>query len=159
LEPRERERTGIKSLKVGYNKVFGYYIEISHANRTRVPEDYERRQTLTNGERYVTAELKRYEALVLHAQEQIEALESRLYEELLGELASYQERLRRTAQAVAQADVWLALAAVAALHGYVRPELSEGTELAIHGGRHPIVEASLDGNAFIPNDASFGAAA
>src|SRR5262249_10994521 len=101
------------------------------------------------------AELKQYESLVLHAQEQIEALEDRLYAELLGELAGYQEQLRTTALAVAQVDVWLALAEVALLRGYVRPELSEGRGLVMRGGRHPIVEVSLDGEAFIPNDADF----
>jgi len=155
LEPRERERTGIKSLKVGYNKVFGYYIEVSHANRARVPDDYQRRQTLTNGERYVTEDLKRFESLVLHAEEQIEALERRLYIRLLDDLARHGPRLQRTAAALAQLDVWLALAETAMRYGYVRPELCDTTELDIRGGRHPIVERRLDGAQFTANGLSF----
>jgi DNA mismatch repair protein MutS len=152
LEAIERERTGIKSLKVGYNKVFGYYLEVSNANRARVPPEYERRQTLVNGERYVTVELKERESLVTHAEEQIADLETRLYREVLREIAAHQARLRATAQAVAQADVWLALALVARARGYVRPELSDATDLHIVAGRHPIIESALDGVEFIAND-------
>jgi len=152
LEGVERERTGIKSLRVGYNKVFGYYIEVSRPNLARVPSEYQRRQTLTNGERFVTAELKEHEALVLHAEEQIEVLEASLYAEFLSELAAHQARLRTTAAALAQADVYLALAEVAVARGYVRPKLADDTTLEIAGGRHPVVEATLDGAEFIPND-------
>jgi DNA mismatch repair protein MutS len=155
LEPRERERTGIKSLRVGYNKVFGYYLEVSHANRGRVPPDYERRQTLTNGERYVTPALKQYEERVLHAEEQIAALESTLYAGLLDELARHQGRLRATAAAVARVDATLSLAEVAAARGYVRPELTDTTELRITAGRHPMLEVALDGREFMPNDLRF----
>jgi DNA mismatch repair protein MutS len=155
LEPRERERTGIKSLRVGYNKVFGYYLEISHANRGRVPPDYERRQTLTNGERYVTPELKQYEERVLHAEEQIAALESTLYAGLLDELARHQGGLRATAAAVARVDATLSLAEVAAARGYVRPKLTDTTELLITAGRHPMLEVALDGREFMPNDVRF----
>ncbi len=151
LEATERERTGIKSLKVGFNKVFGYYLEVSNAQLSRVPVEYRRRQTLVNGERYVTGELKDREALVMHAEEQISDLDARLYREVLEKIALHQARLRATAAAVAQVDVWLALAQVAIARDYVRPELSDATDLRIEGGRHPIIEASLDGVEFIPN--------
>ncbi len=152
LEGLERERTGIKSLRVGFNKVFGYYIEVSRPNLARVPSEYQRRQTLTTAERFVTAELKEHEALVLHAEEQIAAMEASLYAELLRELGAHQSRLRTTAAALAQADVYLALAEVAVARGYTRPELADDTALEIEGGRHPVVEATLDGAEFIPND-------
>jgi DNA mismatch repair protein MutS len=155
LEGVERERTGIRSLRVGFNKVFGYYIEVSRPNLARVPADYQRRQTLATGERFVTAELKEHEALVLHAEEQIGALEKTLYAALLVELAEHQSRLRTTATALAQADVYLALAEVAHVRGYIRPELSDDSELRIEGGRHPVVEATLDGAEFIANDTAF----
>ncbi|HZC76983.1 MAG TPA: DNA mismatch repair protein MutS, partial [Ktedonobacterales bacterium] len=152
LEGSERERTGIKSLKVSYNKVFGYSIEVTRPNLERVPADYQRRQTLAHGERFVTAALKEHEALVLHAEEQIAALERTLYLDVLARFAEQQPRLRATAAACAQADVWLALATVAAIRGYVRPALTDGTELEIAGGRHAILETTLDGEEFIPND-------
>ena len=152
LEAVERERTGIKSLKVGYNQVFGYYLEVTRSWLERVPLDYQRRQTIAGGERYVTAELREKEAQVLSAQERIAALERTLYTALLAELAADQRRLRATAAALAQADVWLALAVVARGRCYVRPELSDSTVLEIRGGRHPIVEAALDGAEFVPND-------
>ena len=157
LESIERERTGIRSLKVGFNKVFGYYLEVSHANTSKIPEHYQRRQTLANGERYVTAELKEQEALVLHAEEQIDALEKDLYAAILRDLTSYYERLRRTAEAIAQLDVWLSLAEIAITRDYTRPELTDSTELLIQGGRHSIVETALDGTEFIANDTSLDA--
>ncbi|HEX6797266.1 MAG TPA: DNA mismatch repair protein MutS [Ktedonobacterales bacterium] len=152
LEAVERERTGIKSLKVGYNQVFGYYLEVTKSWLARVPDDYQRRQTIAGGERYVTAELKENEARVLAAQERIAALERTLYDALLADLAAHQRRLRATAGALAQADVGCSLALVARSRGYVRPELTDTTELEIRGGRHPIVEAALDGAEFVPND-------
>ena len=152
LETTERERTGIRSLKVGYNKVFGYYIEVSRPNLERVPPDYIRKQTVAGGERYVTAELKEREALVLHAEERIAAREATLYTEVLARLATHQARLRQTAEALAQADVLLALAEVALARGYTRPEFEDSTALEIVEGRHPIVEHTLDGAAFIAND-------
>lgn len=152
LEAAERERTGIRSLKVGYNKVFGYYIEVTHTHTAKVPAHYQRRQTLTHGERYMTAELKEHEALVLHAEEQIEALERTLYIAVLQKLAGYHSRLMSTAGALAQLDVWLALAEVAIVRNYTRPEISDSTELFITQGRHPVVEANLDGEQFMPND-------
>jgi DNA mismatch repair protein MutS len=152
LEATERERSGIRSLKVGYNKVFGYYIEVSRPNLERVPPDYIRKQTIAGGERYVTADLKEREALVLHAEERIAAREATLYADVLARLATHQARPRRTAEALAQADVLLALAEVALARGYTRPELDDSTTLEIVGGRHPIVEHTLDGEAFIAND-------
>ncbi len=156
LEAVERERTGIKSLKVGYNQVFGYYLEVSKSWLARVPADYQRRQTIAGGERYITAELKEHEARVLAAEERIATLERTLYAALLAELAAYQRQMRATAAALAQADVWLSLAIVARSRGYVRPVLTEGAELLIRGGRHPIVEAALDGAEFVPNDTALG---
>ena len=154
LEAKERQRTGIKSLKVGFNKVFGYYLEVSRANLDRVPDDYQRRQSLVHAERYVTAELKEQEAIVLHGEEQIEAVERDLYAGVLNHLAAYQPRLRQTAAALAQADVWLSLATVALARGYVRPEITDGDTLEITAGRHPIVESTLDGAEFTDNDLS-----
>ncbi|HEX8727185.1 MAG TPA: DNA mismatch repair protein MutS, partial [Ktedonobacterales bacterium] len=153
LEGDERERTGIKSLKVGFNKVFGYYIEVTAPNLSRVPPDYQRRQTIANGERYVTPELKEHEALVLHASEQIEALERTLYSDVLRALSEAAVPMRRTAAALAQADVWLALAEVAHARNYVQPTLCDDACLQIVGGRHPVVELASDGGEFIANDA------
>src|SRR5690348_8479423 len=152
LEATERERSGIRSLKVGYNKVFGYYIEVSRPNLERVPPEYIRKQTIAGGERYVTADLKEREALVLHAEERIATREATLYTDVLARLAAHQARLRRTAEALAQADVLLALAEVALARGYARPELEDSTALEIVEGRHPIVEHTLDGETFIAND-------
>jgi DNA mismatch repair protein MutS len=152
LERQERERTGIKSLKVGYNKVFGYYIEVSHANVGLVPPDYIRKQTLVGAERYITPELKEKEALILSAQEQQVALETRLFRALCQQLAAHRERVVATAQAVAELDVLAALADVAVARRYVRPELDEGATIHIVGGRHPVVEVTLDGAGFVPND-------
>jgi DNA mismatch repair protein MutS len=152
LEQGERARTGIRSLRVGYNKVFGYYIEVSKPNLSRVPDNYQRRQTLANGERYITVELREREGVVLNAEEKIAALERDLYLAALREVAGCQARLRGTATALSQLDVWLALAEIAVARGYTRPELSDDTTLEIRDGRHPIVEATLDGIAFTPND-------
>ncbi|HEY7341923.1 MAG TPA: DNA mismatch repair protein MutS [Ktedonobacterales bacterium] len=152
LETDERERTGIKSLKVGFNKVFGYYIEVTTPNLSRVPDDYQRRQTISTGERYVTPELKAHEAQVLHASEQIEALERTLYAEVLQSLAGSATPMRRTAAALAQVDMWLALAEVALARNYVRPALSDDACLEIVGGRHPVVESATEGGSFIAND-------
>jgi DNA mismatch repair protein MutS len=158
LEISERERTGIKSLKVGFNSVFGYYIEVSRPNLSRVPADYQRRQTLSTGERFVTAELKEHEALVLHTEERIEALERDLYGQVLHDLSAHQARVRATAQALAQADVWLGLAEIAVARHYTRPELCDEPILEIAEGRHPIVEATLENAEFIPNDIQIDAA-
>ncbi len=144
LEGVERRRTGIKSLKVGYNKVFGYYIQVSNAYRGEVPAEYVRRQTLTEGERYITPELKEYETRVLTAQERIAELERDLYARVLREIASYHRRLQRSAEALAQLDVLLGFADLAVQRRYARPELDERGELEIVAGRHPVVEAALE---------------
>ncbi|HVO44039.1 MAG TPA: DNA mismatch repair protein MutS [Aggregatilineales bacterium] len=155
LESAERERTGIKSLKVGFNKVFGYYIEVSHANTIKVPADYIRKQTLVNAERYITPELKEYEATVLNAEERMIDLETRLFKELCEQIAACGERLIRTARAVAYLDVFTAMAEVAAHEGYCRPELTTDDVLTIQDGRHPVVEKLLEGERYVPNDAHF----
>lgn len=160
LEPTERRRTGIATLKVGYNKVFGYYIEITNAHRDKIPEDYIRKQTLVNAERYITPELKEYETLVLNAEEQILAIERRLFEELCAELGTHARRLLQTARAVAHLDVFLSLADVAVREGYVRPLLTEDDVLEIRSGRHPVVEKLLPGGVrYVPNDTRFDAQA
>ena len=153
LERRERERTGIKSLKVGYNRVFGYYIEISNANKGAVPEDYQRKQTLVGGERYTTPELQEHEYKVLHAQEQQQEMEQTLLRQVCAQVAAYGERIGETAAAVANIDVYVALAEVAASYGYVRPVVDDSDEVAIRDGRHPVVERMLPVGTFVPNDA------
>jgi DNA mismatch repair protein MutS len=158
LEPAERGRTGIKSLKVGYNKVFGYYIEISNANVSLAPPEYIRKQTLVNAERFITPELKEAEARILQAEERISALERSLFAELLVTIASHADRLFTSAAGLAALDVYRALADVASHHGYVRPELSDGDGLEISGGRHPVVEVTLENEGFIPNDCALDCA-
>jgi DNA mismatch repair protein MutS len=152
LQQRERERTGITSLKVGFNQVFGYYIEVTRANVERVPADYERRQTLANGERYVTPELKEWEAKVLGAEERIGTLEALLFGEVRRQVAAQVGRLQATAQAVASLDVLAGLAQLAERRGYVRPDVHTGYALEIRGGRHPVVETMMPREEFIPND-------
>jgi DNA mismatch repair protein MutS len=152
LEARERQRTGIKSLKVGFNKVFGYYIEITHANTNLVPADYMRKQTLTSAERYITPELKEHEARILSATDRIEEVERSVYSDLLRQIGIYYPELISTASSIAKIDVLLSLAEVAAHQRYVRPQLEQGQRLEIVGGRHPVVEYMLDGDVFIPND-------
>ncbi len=152
LEPRERTRTGIKTLKVGFNKVFGYYIEVSNPNLKLVPPDYMRKQTLVNGERFITPELKEHESRILSAEERIEELERSIYADVLRQLSVYYPQFMATAEAVARVDVLLSMAEVAAHQGYTRPVLQQGRGLDIGGGRHPVVEYALDGDVFIPND-------
>jgi DNA mismatch repair protein MutS len=152
LQARERERTGIPSLKVGFNKVFGYYLEITRANAARVPEDYERRQTLANAERYVTPELKEWESKALDAEDRIHALEARLFAELRRTVAAHMQRLQATAQRIALIDVLSALAQLAERNGYTRPEVHTGYTLDIREGRHPVVERMMPREEFIPND-------
>jgi DNA mismatch repair protein MutS len=155
LEAAERERTGIKSLKVGYNKVFGYYIEISRSAAARAPEEYIRKQTLVNGERFITPEMKEYETLVLNAEENIHEIELRLFKEVCAELAKSAPRLLQTARNLAELDVLACLAEVAAHSGYVRPEITAELHLDIRAGRHPVVERSLTRDRYVPNDAIF----
>ncbi|HFQ92391.1 MAG TPA: DNA mismatch repair protein MutS, partial [Anaerolineae bacterium] len=152
LEPRERERTGINTLKVGFNKVFGYYIEITRANSHLAPDDYIRKQTLTNAERYITPELKEYEALILNAEERILQIERRVFTEVRQQVAQYAPRLLETARILARLDVAAGLAETAANLNYARPSLAEDNTLEIRNGRHPVVEQSLQLERFVPND-------
>jgi DNA mismatch repair protein MutS len=152
LQVRERERTGIPSLKVGFNRVFGYYLEVTKANQDRVPDDYVRKQTLTGAERYFTPELKQWEEKVTGAEDRILSLETELFQELRRQVAAQVERLQEAGRRVARLDVLAALAHVAELRGYVRPELHTGFELEIRAGRHPVVETMMPREEFIPND-------
>ncbi len=152
LQRSEREHTGIESLKIGYNKVFGYYIEVTRSNLARVPDRYIRKQTLTNAERYVTPELKEWEEKILDAETGISTVESRLFGDLRESLGSATGRLQDTAERVAELDVHAALADVAERSGYVQPEMSAGFGLEIQAGRHPVVEQMIAREDFIPND-------
>ena len=152
LEQRERERTSIKGLKVGYNQVFGYYIEVTKSNIDKVPEDYIRRQTLTNAERYIIPELKEYESLVLNARERLEEAERDVYHRVCAQLAESAGAISRTAAAIARLDVFSGLADAAVENGYVRPKLDEGNAIRIKDGRHPVVERVLQTGAYVPND-------
>jgi DNA mismatch repair protein MutS len=152
LQEVERQRTGIQSLKVSYNKVFGYYIEISNANAKLVPEDYERRQTLVNAERYVTTELKEYEALVLNAEERQLDLEQRIFAGVQQQVAAASDRLLGLARALAHLDAFISFAEVAVRRRYVRPVLTAEREIHIERGRHPVVELALKDEPYIPND-------
>ncbi len=152
LQARERERTGIASLKVGFNRVFGYYIEVTHTHRERIPSDYERRQTLTGAERYVTPELKQYEAKVLGAEERIAAREAAVVDQLRRAVGAEIGRVQASAAALAQLDVWAGLADVAERERYVRPEVRADFTLQLEGSRHPVVERMMAREAFIPND-------
>ena len=155
LEARERIRTGIESLKVGYNSVFGYYIEVTKPNLHKVPKDYIRKQTLVNAERFITPELKEYESKVLHAEDRIKDLEYKLYNELRKEVAKYTTLIQEVAQKLAELDVLASLAYVARKYNYVRPEFHEADRIEIIGGRHPVVEHQLKEGEFVPNDLMF----
>lgn len=152
LEVKEQDRTGIKSLRVGYNQVFGYYIEVAKSYAGKVPEDYHRKQTLTTGERYITPKLKEYESVVTTAQERLNDLERQAFHRMCAVVGEAGSRLLATARTLAEIDVYLALAEAAARGRYVRPQLYDDTRLQIKGGRHPMVEQGLD-EPFIPNDA------
>lgn len=152
LEKAERERSGIRTLKVGYNKVFGYYIEITTPNVPQAPKDYIRKQTLSNAERYITPELKEYESLILNAEERLVEVETTLFRALCGEISQYAPRLFALAQRLAELDVYSALAEVAIRQRYVRPELVAESVIEIRGGRHPVVENRLRDEPFVPND-------
>jgi DNA mismatch repair protein MutS len=156
LEGRERERTGIRSLKVGFNKVFGYYIEVTRPNLGLVPAEYARKQTVANGERYVTAPLKDAEARILAADEEIAFREREALTRLAALVTAEAGRLVATARTLAELDALLALAEVAARHQWTAPEVDESDALEIVGGRHPVVEAHLGGEPFIPNDCHLG---
>ena len=155
LEAVERERTGLKTLKVGYNKVFGYYIEISRGAAEKAPSHYIRKQTLVNAERFITPEMKEYETLVLNAEERIREIELRLFKEGCATIGKSAHRLLQIARSLAVLDVLSAMAETAALGGYVRPEVDAGNEIEIRAGRHPVVEQALNGKRFVPNDIIF----
>lgn len=152
LERQERERTKIKSLKVGYNSVFGYYLEVSKPNLHLVPPDYIRKQTLANAERFFTAELKEYESVILNGRERSAELEILLFRQVCQQVAGSGEGILSASRALAEVDVFLSMAEVAIRYRYVRPELNTGNAIAIRGGRHPVVERSQGVDAFIPND-------
>ena len=143
---------GIKSLKVGYNQVFGYYLEVTKANLALVPADYIRKQTLANAERYITPELKKYEELILGAEEKRAALEYQLFLDLRGQVLAQLPELKRLAKILAVLDVYAALAETAVENHYVRPEIDEGKKILIREGRHPVVERVLPPGQFVPND-------
>jgi len=152
LEARERARTGIRSLKVGYNKVFGYYIEVTKPNVHLVPPDYVRKQTLVGAERFFTLELKEHESVVAHAEERIRELEASLFRQLCGRIAERHAEILRTARALGELDVVATLADVAAAYGYVRPQVVSESRIVIRGGRHPVVERTTPTGRFVPND-------
>jgi DNA mismatch repair protein MutS len=153
LEQKERERTGIKSLKIGYNKVFGYYIEVTRSNLAALPENrYERKQTLANAERFVTPELKEKEALILEAEEKMVDIEYELFMQLRARISEQVGRLQSLAETVAAIDVFQSLATVSAANRYNMPELTDGYELVVEEGRHPVVEAIMDDSPFVAND-------
>ncbi len=159
LEARLRQETGIPKLKIGYNHVFGYFIEVSNSYKSMVPETYIRKQTLTSGERYITQELKELESKILGAHERLITLEHRLFSELLESISAQLDRIQRTANAVAQLDVLTALAQVAAENNYCRPIVDDSDELTITEGRHPVVEQMLKGSLFVPNDTTLNCGA
>jgi len=154
LEQQERARTGIRNLKVGYNKVFGYYLEVTTANAGRVPPEYIRKQTLVNAERYITPDLKEYEALILNAQEHTLEIERRIYEQVLQQIAAASSRLLGAAASLAEVDATAALAEVALMHRYARPDLALDGKIWVGAGRHPVVEMTQHEEPFVPNDVS-----
>ena len=156
LEAREKEKTGIRTLKVGYNKVFGYYIEVSNSFKDQVPDDYIRKQTLVNGERYITQELKELENSILTASDRIVALEYELFQALRQEVSAAAGRIQQSAAAVAELDALVSLAVVAVRNNYCRPEVDESGVLEIREGRHPVVEQVLKDSLFVPNDTFMG---
>jgi DNA mismatch repair protein MutS len=157
LQKQERERTGIKNLRVGFNKVFGYYLEVTKANLSQVPDEYIRKQTLVNSERFVTPELKEKESLILTAEDKMNALEYELFSEIRERVSSHSVQIRRTAEACAELDCLVSLANVAVNNNYIRPDVDEGDEIVIVQGRHPVIEQVLH-SGFIPNDANLNGA-
>ncbi|MDO8445341.1 MAG: DNA mismatch repair protein MutS [Deltaproteobacteria bacterium] len=152
IESREKERTGINSLKVRYNKVFGYYIEVTQANLSAIPADYIRKQTLVNAERFITPELKEYEATVLTAEERIREIEYRLFQEVRERVAAESARIQKTSEGLATVDALASLAEVADRFNYTRPKISDSGPLRIVSGRHPVVESISRSDRFVPND-------
>ena len=156
MEAREKERTGIRTLKIGYNKVFGYYIEVSNSFKNQVPETYIRKQTLVNGERYITQELKDLEHQILTASERVVALEYELFSRLREKVAAAAQRIQQTAAAVAELDALSSFAVVAVRNRYCRPEVDESGVIEIREGRHPVEEKVLKDSLFVPNDTFMG---
>ena len=152
LEQKERERTGIRSLKVGYNQVFGYYIEVSKSQTASLPDDYIRRQTLTNAERYIVPELKEYESVALNARERLAAEEEEVYRRVCGQVAESAAVIMRSSYAIAQLDVVAGLAQAAVDNGYVKPVVDDGPVIRVRDGRHPVVERVLPTGRYVPND-------
>ena len=155
LESSERQRTGLKTLRVGFNKVFGYYIEISRGLADKAPEEYIRKQTLVNSERFITPELKEYESLVLNAETQIHEIEVKVFRQVVARLAKSSQALLETARSIARLDCLLSMAEVAALNKYVRPTLSQEKGISILAGRHPVVEQLTSRSRYIANDTEF----
>ena len=156
IEAKEKERTGIRTLKIGYNKVFGYYIEVSNSFKDQVPDTYIRKQTLVNGERYITQELKDLEHEILTASDRVVALEYEVFTALRQEISAQSARIQRTAAAVAEVDALVSFAAVAVRNHYCRPTVDESGATEIHDGRHPVVEQMLKDSLFVPNDTFMG---
>lgn len=152
MEAREKKRTGISSLKVGYNRVFGYYIEITKTNLDMVPDDYIRKQTLVGGERFITPELKEYESKVLGSEDKLKSLEYQVFNQILSSVRDASDQILKTASAVAAMDLLSCLAVVAKRHNFVRPEIAEDPVIEIVEGRHPVLERVLAGDRFIPNN-------
>ncbi len=153
IQKREVERTGISSLKISFNKVFGYYLEVSNANKDKVPDDWIRKQTLVNAERYITEELKVYEEKILHAEEKLVVIEQRIYNALIHHAAGYIPQIQQNARVIAQLDCLLSFAAVARSNRYTKPSVNDSLVVDIKGGRHPVIEKQLPvGESYIPND-------
>lgn len=153
IQKREVERTGINSLKISYNKVFGYYLEVSNANKDKVPSDWIRKQTLVNAERFITEELKVYEEKILHAEEKLVVIEQRIFNELVRHASEFIPQIQQNARIIATLDCLLSFAIVAQANRYSRPEVNESTQLNIKDGRHPVIEKQLPvGESYVPND-------
>src|SRR5690606_15267283 len=153
LQQTESERTGISSLKVSYNNVFGYYLEVTHAHKDKVPSDWIRKQTLVNAERYITPELKTYEEQILGAEEKIMQLESQLFNQLLQEITPYIKTVQKNAGLISRLDVLLGFACLAARHHYVRPVLTDENRIELGEGTRPVIERGLPpGEEYLPSD-------
>lgn len=153
LEGSERERTGISNLKVGYNKIFGYYLEITRSKYDMIPENYIRKQTLVNAERFITPELKEMESIVLNAEVKINQLEYAIFQELREEIKCHIDEIQETSDSVSSLDVFVAFAETSSKFGYTKPEIHEGDEILIEKGRHPVIEQTIRDGIFVPNDA------
>jgi DNA mismatch repair protein MutS len=152
MERHEQESTGIKSLKIGYNRVFGYFIEVSNTNLSQVPESYIRKQTLVNGERFFTPELKEYESMILNARDRVGELETSIFQRVCRQVSTVSELVLAVARTIASLDVFSSLSEVAVRYGYTRPHLTADNEIIITEGRHPVVERALTDTSFVPND-------